>query len=146
VSSCAAFGFVLFILTLIHFQDLDIAKSEFGFFWNKGVLGDDSLLNLLLSGEHQFGPILLKLLAEAGRRKRAQRVVIVLDALDEITRRVIESEDAVDTGKFIDATESLMLHLVKPIVNASFDGISVSTIFSCLKRVQPDQRYAPSLL
>jgi hypothetical protein len=120
---------------------VDIAKSEFGMFWSKGDLGDEQLLSLLLSGEHKFGPILLRLLAEVSKKRGGQRIVIVLDALDEISRRVEESKDAVESNAFIDGADSLMLNLLKPISNESFNGMSVSVIFSCLKPVQPDQSF-----
>ena len=120
---------------------MDIAKSEFGMFWSKGDLGDEQLLSLLLSGERKFGPILLRLLAEVSKKRGGQRIVIVLDALDEISRRVEESKDAVESNAFIDGADSLMLNLLKPISNESFNGMSVSVIFSCLKPVQPDQSF-----
>ena len=92
-------------------------------FWSKGDLGDEQLLSLLLSGERKFGPILLRLLAEVSKKRGGQRIVIVLDALDEISRRVEESKDAVESNAFIDGADSLMLNLLKPISNESFNSI-----------------------
>ena len=121
---------------------MDIAKKEFGFFWNKGHLGNDEMLQELLSGKHKFGDILLRLLAEVSKRRSAPKIVIVLDALDEISRRIQESSDALEDGFFDDGTQYLMHHLVKPIVNQRFDGLTISVIFSCLKPVSYDHGYA----
>jgi hypothetical protein len=68
----------------------------------------------------------------------------VLDALDEISRRVEESKDAVPDDMFIDGVQYLMLHLVKPIVNQTFGHLSLSVMFSCLKPVLSDQTFAHS--
>jgi hypothetical protein len=48
------------------------------------------------------------------------------------------------TEKVIDGAQHLMLHLVKPVVNQSFDGlpVCVSIIFSCIKPIQPGEGYA----
>ena len=98
------------------------------------------MLEELLSGKHKFGDILMRLLGLVSKRRSVQHVVIVLDALDEISRRIQESADLVDNGEFIDGAQHLMLHLVKPIVNKRIEGLAISVVFSCLQPIKPDVR------
>lgn len=61
-----------FTESLMLHQDMDVAKTEFGFFWKRSHASKDEVLEELLSGKHKFDDILLRLLAEVSRRRSAR--------------------------------------------------------------------------
>ena len=46
---------------------MEIAKQKFGFYWKKDRLGNEEMLQELLSGKHKFADIFLQLLAEVSK-------------------------------------------------------------------------------